>query len=121
MKYFAKLDAANKVVAIHHIEDDVAPTEQAGIDFLNTTYKTNDVWKQSFQDGSQRKHAASPGFIYDESRDAFIDPQPPYPSWNAQQRTLIKEISFSKRTVGMVIMQEDLRTDVALKRFTPVL
>jgi hypothetical protein len=87
MKYFAKLDAANKVVAINHIEDDVAPTEQAGIDFLNTTYKTNDVWKQSFQDGSQRKHAASPGFIYDESRDAFIDPQPPYPSWILNEST----------------------------------
>ena len=86
MKYFAKLDAANKVVAMRHLQDDVAPTEQAGIDFLNTTYKTNDVWKQSFKDGSQRKHGASPGFIYDESRDAFIGPQP-YPSWILNEST----------------------------------
>jgi hypothetical protein len=86
MKYFAKLDADNKVVALNVIHDDAAPTEQAGMDFLNTTYKTNDVWKQHFRDGSQRKHGASIGFTYDESKDAFIAPQP-YQSWIFNEST----------------------------------
>ena len=86
MKYFAKLDVNNKVVAIRHVEDGAAPTEQAGIDFLNTTYKTNGVWKQTSKDGSIRKHAASIGYTYDESRDAFIGRQP-YPSWIFNEST----------------------------------
>jgi len=86
MKYFAKLDADNKVVALHKVHDDVAPTEQAGMDFLNATHKTNAVWKQNFRDGSQRKHGASIGYTYDESRDAFIGPKP-YPSYIFNEST----------------------------------
>tara|TARA_R100001132_G_C3230535_1_gene65361 strand:+ start:130 stop:486 length:357 start_codon:yes stop_codon:yes gene_type:complete len=86
MKYFAKLDAANKVVAIHVLHDDVAPTEQAGMDFLNTTHKINNVWKQTFRDHSQRKHMACVDYTYDESRDAFI-PLKPYPSWIFNEST----------------------------------
>ena len=95
MKYFAKLDAANKVVAIHHIEDDVAPTEQAGIDFLNTLLKINDVWKQTFKDHSQRKNFAGTGYIYDEGKDAFIGIQP-FPSWIFNEDTCRWESPVSK-------------------------
>jgi|TARA_R110002051_G_scaffold214250_2_gene279098 hypothetical protein len=87
-KHFAKLDENNKVVALHIVHDDVAPTEQAGMDFLNTIHKTNAIWKQNFKDGSQRKQAAAVGYTYDESRDAFIGPQP-YPSWIFNESTCI--------------------------------
>tara|TARA_R110000787_G_scaffold200343_1_gene311342 strand:+ start:35 stop:403 length:369 start_codon:yes stop_codon:yes gene_type:complete len=87
-KHFAKLDENNKVVALHIVHDDVAPTEQAGMDFLNTIHKTNAIWKQNFKDGSQRKQAAAIGYTYDESRDAFIGPQP-YPSWIFNESTCI--------------------------------
>ena len=38
------------------------------------------IWKQTWEDGSQRKNFAGIGFTYDSSKDAFIPPQP-YPSW----------------------------------------
>jgi len=87
-KHFAKLDENNKVVALHIVHEDVAPTEQAGMDFLNTIHKTNAVWKQNFKDGSQRKQSAAIGYTYDESRDAFIGPQP-YPSWTLNESTCV--------------------------------
>jgi len=86
MKYFAKLDATNNVLSVHLVHDDIATTEQAGIDFLNTLFKTNDVWKQTFKDSSQRKNAAARGFTYDESKDAFIAPQP-FSSWTLNEDT----------------------------------
>jgi hypothetical protein len=68
--------------------------EQAGVDFLNNLYNTNDVWKQtsyntmggkdyttnenqervesSDQSKSFRKNYAGIGYTYDEDRDAFI-------------------------------------------------
>ena len=35
MAYFAKLGIGNKVIAVHVVSNDIATTEQAGIDFLN--------------------------------------------------------------------------------------
>ena len=80
MAYFAKLGIGNKVLTVHSVEDSIATTEQAGIDFLNNLYKTDNVWKQTYIDGSQRKNYAGIGFKYDTGRDAFI-PIKPYPSW----------------------------------------
>jgi len=59
--------------------------EVNGIDFLNTLFKTNDVWKQTFTDGT-RKNYAGIGYTYDEDRDAFIAPQD-YPSWTLNEDT----------------------------------
>ena len=44
MKYFAKLDLNNDVIKIHVVHDDNAPTEEAGIEFLNTLYN-HSSWK----------------------------------------------------------------------------
>ena len=47
MAHFAKLGAGNKVLAVHVVSNDVATSEQAGIDFLNNLHKDrNVVWKQ---------------------------------------------------------------------------
>ena len=35
MAHFAKLGVGNKVLKVEVISNDVAPTEQAGVDFLN--------------------------------------------------------------------------------------
>jgi len=86
MAYFAKLGEGNKVETILAVHDDVATTEQDGIDFLNTLFKTNDVWKQTFKDGSQRKNYTGIGHTYDEGRDAFIAPQP-FSSWTLNEDT----------------------------------
>jgi hypothetical protein len=86
MAYFAKLGIGNKVLTVHSVEDSIATTEQAGIDFLNNLYKTDNVWKQTYIDGSQRKNYAGIGFKYDTGRDAFI-PIKPFSSWVLNEST----------------------------------
>ena len=47
MAHFAKINENGLVTDVVVVNDSEAPTEQAGVDFLNTVYKTNDVWKQT--------------------------------------------------------------------------
>jgi len=96
MAHFAKLGVGNIVTAVHVVHNDIATTEQAGIDFLNTLHKTNDVWKQTSYNtrggvhllgGTPfRKNYAGKGYRYDEDRDAFI-PISIYPSWTLDEDT----------------------------------
>jgi len=85
MAHFAKLGADNIVTTVRVVANDVATTEQVGIDFLNSLYKTNDVWKQTSYNtiggvhllgGTPfRKNYAGTGYTYDETRNAFIPPK----------------------------------------------
>ena len=96
MAHFAKLGVGNIVTAVHVVHNDIATTEQAGIDFLNTLHKTNDVWKQTSYNTKGgvhllggtpfRKNYAGKGYRYDEDRDAFI-PISMYPSWTLDEDT----------------------------------
>ena len=85
MIYFAKLGLNSKVVETIHIGDEYAPTEKAGIEYLqkHTNYP---FWVQTFKDRSQRKNYAGIGYTYDEDRDAFIAPKP-YASWILNETT----------------------------------
>ena len=96
MAHFAKLGVGNIVTRVTVVSNDIATTEQAGIDFLNTLHKTNDVWKQTSYNtrggvhllgGTPfRKNYAGKGYRYDEDRDAFI-PISIYPSWTLDEDT----------------------------------
>ena len=92
MASFAKIGLNSKVMEVHQLHNnelkDSNGVEQEvnGINFLNTLFKTNDVWKQTFTDGSQRKNYTGIGHTYDESRDAFISPQP-FSSWTLNEDT----------------------------------
>ena len=86
MALFTKLGKGNKILTVEEVSDDIATTEQNGIDFLNNLYGSRDVWKQTFINGSQRKNYAGVGYTYDESRDAFI-PKKPYQSWTLNEDT----------------------------------
>lgn len=86
MAHFAKLGTGNKVLQVVVVSNDVATSEQAGVDFLNNLYGTNDVWKQTSYRGNIRKNYAGINYTYDQARDAFIPPQP-YPSWNLNEET----------------------------------
>jgi len=96
MAHFAKLNDNNEVITVEVISNDVATTEQAGVDFLNNLYKTNDIWKQTSYNTSAgehllggtpfRKNYGGIGFIYDQTRDAFIA-QRPYTSWTLNETT----------------------------------
>jgi hypothetical protein len=100
MANFAKLGKGNKVLKVEPIHNDCAPTEQAGIDFLNGLYKTNDVWKQASYNtvgglhllgGTPfRKNYPDIGYTYDPERDAFIPPQP-FNSWFLNEEKCVWE------------------------------
>jgi hypothetical protein len=111
MAYFAKLGTGNIVEKVISINNSVITDsngneqEQLGIDFINKLYNTNDTWKKvsyntvgglyynpntgaldTDQSKSFRKNFPNIGYIYDESRDAFIAPKP-YNSWVLNENT----------------------------------
>ena len=96
MAHFAKLGIGNKVLKVEVVSNDVALTEQAGRDFLNNIYNTNDTWFQTSYNtyGGEhrlggtpfRKNYAGIGYTYNQTKDAFIPPQP-YTSWTLNETT----------------------------------
>jgi len=86
MAHFAKLGVGNIIETVHVVSNDIATTEQAGIDFLNKLYNTRDVWKQTSYNGNIRKNYAGVGYTYDQTRDAFIAPKP-FNSWILNETT----------------------------------
>ena len=96
MAHFAKLGTDNIVEKVEVVSNNIATTEQDGINFLNNLYGTNDIWKRTSYntiagvhklDGTPlRKNYAGIGYTYDEDRDAFIPPKP-YSSWILDEET----------------------------------
>jgi hypothetical protein len=86
MAHFAKLGIGNIVEQVIVISNDVATTEQAGVDFINKIYNTRDVWKQTSYNNNIRKNFAGVGYQYDQTRDAFI-PKKPFNSWVLNENT----------------------------------
>ena len=109
MAHFAKLGIGSKVERIEVVSNDVATTEQAGVDFLNNLYKTNDVWKQTSYNtiggvhllgGTPfRKNYAAVGFKYDQTKDAFIPPKP-FQSWILNETSCLWESPVAKPDDG---------------------
>ena len=98
MAHFAKIGIGNIVEKVEVVHNNVATTEQAGIDFLNNLYKSRDIWRQtsyntyagehSLGGTPFRKNFAGVGYRYDQTKDAFIPPQP-YNSWTLNETTCI--------------------------------
>jgi len=86
MAHFAKLGAGNIIEAVHVVSNNIATSEQAGIDFLNNLYNSRDAWKQTSYNGNIRKNYAAVGYTYDQTRDAFIAPKL-YASWILNEET----------------------------------
>ena len=109
MAHFAKLGVGNIIEKVEVISNDVATTEQAGVDFLNNLYGTNDVWKQTSYNtyGGEhklggtafRKNYGGIGFKYDQTRDAFIPPKP-FNSWTLNETTCLWEAPVAYPTDG---------------------
>ena len=103
MAYFAKLNSDNIVTEVNSVHNNVlkdadgVEQEALGITFL-TEFSGSNLWKQTSYNtlggvhnlgGTPfRKNYAAIGDTYDESRDAFIGPQP-YPSWIFNESTCI--------------------------------
>ena len=96
MAHFAKLGVGNIVEKVETVSNDVATTEQAGVEFLQDLYKSRDVWKQTSYNtfGGEHKLGGTPfrknyagiGFKYDRTKDAFIPPKP-FNSWTLNEET----------------------------------
>jgi hypothetical protein len=86
MAHFAKLGVGNIVEKVIVVSNDIATSEQSGVDFINKLYNTRDVWKQTSYNNNFRKNYAGIGYTYDEDRDAFIPPKP-FNSWILNEDT----------------------------------
>lgn len=80
MAHFAKLRIGNIVEQVIVVSNDIATTEEAGIQFLKSLYGEHTNWKQTSYNNNIRKNFAGINFKYDETRDAFI-PIKPFTSW----------------------------------------
>ena len=98
MAHFAKLGVGNVVETVVVVSNDIATTEQAGVDFLNNLYKTRDVWKQTSYNGNIRKNFAGIGHKYDQTLDAFIPPNS-FKSWTLNETTCQWEPPVVKPTL----------------------
>ena len=101
MASFAKLGVGNKILTVESVDDNIATTEQAGVEFLQNLYKDRAVWKQTFIDGSQRKNYAGIGFTYDQTRNAFIPPNF-LNSWTLNEETCLWEAPVAKPDDGQI-------------------
>jgi hypothetical protein len=89
MAHFAKLKSGNIVEKVEVVSNEVATTEQAGIDFLRDFYnEPHAVWIQTSYNHNFRKNYAGIGYYYDEARDAFIAPKL-YESWILDEETCL--------------------------------
>tara|TARA_R110000744_G_scaffold112503_1_gene211002 strand:- start:486 stop:836 length:351 start_codon:yes stop_codon:yes gene_type:complete len=89
MASFAKIGKGSIVERVEVVHNDIATTEQAGINFLRNLYNDqNGQWFQTSYNGNIRKNFAGIGFKYDQTRDAFIAPKP-YASWILNETTCI--------------------------------
>ena len=101
MAHFAKLGKGNIVEQVVVVSNDIATSEQAGMDFLNNLYGSRDVWKQTSYNtkGGEhtlggtpfRKNYAGVGYTYDQTRDSFIPPKPNFNSWVLNEETCLWE------------------------------
>ena len=70
MAHAAQLNDENTVIQVIVISNDIENPEQFATDLFGGN------WKQTSYNGTIRKNFAGIGFTYDESRDAFIPPEP---------------------------------------------
>jgi hypothetical protein len=110
MAHFAKLGTGNIVEEIIVVSNDIAITEQDGINFLKNLYKDQHlpVIQTSYNthggvhnnnETPLRKNYAGIGFQYDQTRDAFI-PKKPYNSWVLNEQTCLWESPIVYPTDG---------------------
>lgn len=85
MAHFAKMNGnvVETVIVIDNSALNNLPfpqSEPVGVAFCKSLYGIDTDWLQTSYNNSFRKWFAAKGFIYDETKDAFIPPKP-YQSW----------------------------------------
>jgi len=110
MAHFAILKTGNIVDQVVVVSNDIATTEQAGIDFLRKTFNDNHlpIIQTSYNTyGNKHNSGGTPlrgnyagiGFQYDQTNDVFYAPQP-FPSWILNKTTWLWESPIPYPTDG---------------------
>ena len=91
MAHFAVIDSDNVVIRVHVLNNEVlmkdgVENEQQGVEFLQNLYANRDLYIQTSYNNNFRKNYAGKDYTYDQTRDAFIPPQP-FPSWLLDEDT----------------------------------
>ena len=84
MAHFAEIDSNLNNVVLRVLvigNDDILDengeeNEAIGIAFCKSLFGEETEWKQTSYNNTFRKNYAGQGWFYDESRDAFVPPQP---------------------------------------------
>jgi len=102
MAHFAILKKGNIVEQVVVVSNDIAITEQDGIEFLRTLYKDKHLpIIQTSYNNNIRKNFAGIGYQYNQQRDAFIAPKP-FNSWILNENTCRWEAPITYPTDGKI-------------------
>jgi hypothetical protein len=99
MAHYAQLDENNVVTQVIVVANEHAATEEAGLEFI-ASLNLQGIWKQTSYNTFANKHAlggtpfrknyAGIGYVYDETKDAFIPPKPvEFPSFVLDEETCV--------------------------------
>lgn len=103
MAHFAKIDVNDVVEQVVVVHDNDAPTEAAGIAFLQGLF--GGIWVQTSYNANIRKNFAGIGHTYDRARNAFVAPRP-FESW-----TLDEANAQWRAPKGMPVGETNLKWD----------
>jgi hypothetical protein len=73
MAHFAELDDNNLVQQVIVVENEHAPTEEAGLEYIKDVLKLDGTWIQTSYNGNIRGKFAGIMDIYDSKKDKFIN------------------------------------------------
>lgn len=101
MAHFAEIDITNTVTRVIVVHDSL---ETNGSQWCHDTF--GGTWVQTSYNGRIRKNYAGIGYTYDPARDAFIPPNPGYPSWTLDEATCQWVPPVPMPTDGMYVWDE---------------
>jgi hypothetical protein len=102
MAHFAEIDSDNKVVRVIVVTDE---HETNGADWCHNLL--GGKWIQTSYNHNIRKQYAGVGYIYDETADVFIVPQP-YASWTLDSNHDWQPPTPKPSTEGMWLWNEEI-------------
>lgn len=104
MSHWAEIDDNNIVVRVL-VGNNSEPDE--GESFMKSL---GGRWVKTSYNAKFRKNFAGQGFLYDETRDAFIEPKP-FASWNLNEETCRWEPPTPYPTDGIMYQWDEETTD----------
>ena len=108
MAHFAKIENGIVTQVIVVSNEDTADAHGTEKEYIGAAFCERlfgGDWKQTSYNGRIRKNYAGIGFTYDESRNAFIPPQP-FPSWTLVEATCQWTAPVAMPTDGLYTWDE---------------